>query len=60
MYEIKSKKTGHTEILSEEEFDKFSKHYIFSRFSVKKLDLKPLIPSLKKEIIKEKTKIKKE
>lgn len=47
MYEIKSKKTGRVQVVSEEELAKMDK--IISRFIVTKLTLKPLIPSLKQK-----------
>ncbi len=45
MYEIKSKKTGRTEVVSEDDLAKMKN--ILSRYVVTKLSLKPLIPSLK-------------
>jgi hypothetical protein len=51
MNEIKSKKTGLTQIVSDEELVLMGS--ILHRFTVTKLVLKPLIPSLKREIVPE-------
>ena len=60
MNEIKNKKTGRSEIVSDEELALFSVD-LLRRFTVTKLNLRPIIPSLTKEILPEKkTKNKKE
>jgi hypothetical protein len=51
MNELKSKKTGRTEIVSDEELAGMSN--IINRFTVTKLTFKPLIPALEKKIIPE-------
>lgn len=45
MYELKSKKTGRIQVVSDEELRQMGK--LIGRFVVTKLSLKPLIPSLK-------------
>ena len=45
MYEIKSKKTGRTEILTEDEYNNLGK--LKSRFNITELRTKPIVPSIK-------------
>ncbi len=47
MVELKSKKTGKIDIISEEEYNKIKNHKMMSRFTVTVLRIKTLIPSLK-------------
>jgi len=58
MIEIKSKKTGRIQVVSEEEFKKMDK--ILNRFTWTRLTLRPMIPSMKEpplEIKKPKPKV---
>jgi hypothetical protein len=49
MIELKNKKTGKIDVISNEEYAKVKDHPSMSKFTITQLTTRPLIPSLKVE-----------